>query len=243
MVEVAAKGLTNKVSQKAMTEAGEEVVSSLKTNFKTKVNHLKGRMESGVHDFVYGVPGAADTLERNEHLKYRARIKLGKNPNVNLVRDSNVENRAYKGRLNSDKHKFDPEAPTFLNPFIHKLPKSKQTDVISKAMPYRFNGWVAGTIVAGSAGMAVFDTGMDVMSLQHARKVGPLSYDQMANHVGMTPNTRDPKFIKSIPADLYQNKVDQVSNSLGMKRQNSIVPSYDDGSAGGDLVFAMHNLR
>lgn len=251
----------------------KEGLKSAKNLNKHARNKVGSVVYDAVNDMNMGSFGYTKAKERNERLQQFAKAKGVKKSNYRLKRDpvrqtveeategateafdelaesvadavesASIPNKTYRGSINHGEMKFEPDLPIKLNPFIHELAQKNRNDIISKAFPYRFNGWVTGTILAGSGVMMTGGTIIDAYAYDHARKIGPISYDMMANHVGITPNTRNPKFIKSIPQNLYQRgSVPAVLGSISTKK-DSIIQSYDDGSAGGDLVFAMHNLR
>lgn len=116
-----------------------------------------------------------------------------------------------------------------------KLPKDKRTNIVEKMMPYRTSGVANLAIIAGATTVGGVRLGNEVGKVSSARELGEFRAHALANQIGQSPFRYSDEFVQGIPE--RAGSVDSVLMSGHHPR------GYDDLGAGGDLVFALNNLR
>lgn len=126
----------------------------------------------------------------------------------------------------------------FAGASFKKLPKSERTNIVEKMMPYRTTGVANLAIIAGAATVGGVRLGNEVSKVPSARELGEFRAHALANQVGRSPLRYSDEFIQGIP-----ERAGRVESSLMGPGNGSYARGYDDLGAGGDLVFALNNLR
>lgn len=121
-----------------------------------------------------------------------------------------------------------------------KLPDAKQTGIIEKMVPYRTRGWVNASILTGVSAVGAIQLGIDANSSVKARNLGEFKAQSLANQVGQTPLRHSDEFIKGVPNRARQTAIGSILNT---PEEGYHIQGYNDLGAGGDLVFALNNLR
>lgn len=123
---------------------------------------------------------------------------------------------------------------------IKELPKEKRQGITDKMIPYRTTGLGNLAILTGVTAYSGAKLGVDANASVKAKTLGEFEAHGLANQVGRTPLQHHDEFIKGVPTRARQTAIGSILNS---PTEGYYVQPYDDLGAGGDLVFALNNLR
>lgn len=133
-----------------------------------------------------------------------------------------------------------PSARKVADTVFRKLPVEKQGGIMEKMVPYRTRWGVNAGMVAGVGAVGAIQLGIDANSSVKARNLGEFSPQALANQIGQSPLRYSEDFITGIPSRARKTV---LQNVLKVPEEGYHVQGYNDLGAGGDLVFALNNLR
>ena len=118
---------------------------------------------------------------------------------------------------------------------VKTIPKEER-DLMEHVFPWRFTG---GAIAAIGAGTAVYEGGTTLLNEKKARQIGRIDAIPVANTIGRPSMGHDAQIIRELPSEIKTHGINKAIDAIPGVRGKR----YDDMGAGGDLVFAMHELR
>lgn len=118
---------------------------------------------------------------------------------------------------------------------VKTVPRDER-GLMEEIFPFRFGPVGAGVAILGPAAYGAFTLGANESTSRRFEHIEAIS---LPNIVGQTPLTVDAEVVRQIPNKLRTHGANKVLNAIPGVQGRMI----DDMGAGGDLVFAMHQLR
>lgn len=118
---------------------------------------------------------------------------------------------------------------------VKTIPKDNR-ELSEHLFPFRFTK--AGLVGVGGV-TAAYGIGTTALNEHKARQIGRIEVTPVANTIGRPSMGHDNQVIQNLPIQVKTHGINNFIDSIPVAQGKK----YDDMGAGGDLVFAMHELR